>query len=258
MKHKYLKKTKNPWLVAILVVALVAALVAGYVLILAPMLDRTPAQPQTDPTEGTAATEAATNPVEIQVEEITDAKADLGNGLLIRDIGSYTGLYMEDGSDEVLSGILMIMVTNNGDAPIQYAEITMTAGEQVAKFTLSTLPVGKSVVVLEQNRMAYDASVTYTDMAAQNVALFTEPLSLCEDKLKIQSLDGALNITNISGDDITGDIIIYYKNSSADMFYGGITYRVRLTGGLAANETRQIMSSHYSSTGSTIMFVTCY
>jgi len=36
----------------------------------------------------------------------------LGNSLEITDIGSYTGIYMEDGSDDVVSGIQMIIVKN--------------------------------------------------------------------------------------------------------------------------------------------------
>ena len=81
-------------------------------------------------------------------------------------------------------------------------------------------------------------------------------MSIHADVLKLQGLDGALNITNISGEDITGDIVIYYKNSSSDMYYGGITYRVRLEGGLKDGEIRQIMSDHYSTSGSEVLFVT--
>ena len=65
-----------------------------------------------------------------------------------------------------------------------------------------------------------------------------------------------MNITNISGNDITGDVVIYYKNASSDMLYGGITYRVTVTGGLKAGEIKQLTGSHFSASGSRIMFVT--
>ena len=80
---------------------------------------------------------------------------------------------------------------------------------------------------------------------------------MCEDQLKIQGYQGAINVTNISGQDITGDIIIYYKNSSADMYYGGITYRARIEGGLKAGELRQIVPEHFNADASTILFITC-
>ena len=201
--------------------------------------------------EGTQATE------NVQIEAVEAVDIDLGEGLVIRDIGSYAGIYMEDGTDEVVSGILMLMVTNNGEATVQYAEISLTVGDRMASFTMSTLPVGKSMILLEQSRMTYDKTADYTDASVKNLAFFPEEPGMCEDKIQIQSLDGAMNIQNISGNDITGDIVVYYKNSSADMLYGGITYRVRITGGLKAGEVRQIVSSHYSTSGSSIMFVTC-
>ena len=112
------------------------------------------------------------------------------------------------------------------------------------------------MLLLEQNRMNY-VDGEYNTAVAKNVVLFSEPLSLCEDKLKIQALEGVINVSNISGHNINGDIIIYYKNSVEDIFYGGITYRVRIEGGLKKNEIRQLVANHFSESGSKIMFVTC-
>lgn len=184
--------------------------------------------------------------------------AVLQEGIEVLSIGSYTGLYMEDGSDEVLGGILMMKVTNTGKTPIQYGEITMAVGEETAEFSLSTLMPGATMVLLERNRMAYDAAADYTaaDISSKNVALFREEMSLHADQLEIQIMDGAINVTNISGSDISGNIAIYYKNAADGVYYGGITYRITLEGGLKADEVRQLMASHFSDTGSEIMFVT--
>lgn len=201
-------------------------------------------------------TEAAED-TRISIDQVRDDLFVLPEGLVISDVGSYTGAYMEDGSDEVVSGVLMIVVTNEADHPLQYAKVTMQAGEETAVFSLSTLPVGASAVVLEASRLGYDRSVEYAGAAVEQAAWFDGPLGLCEDRLQLQQLDGALNVTNISGDDLEGDIIIYYKNSSEDMFYGGITYRIRLSGGLPAGAARQVMADHFSEGGSTIVFVTC-
>ena len=65
-----------------------------------------------------------------------------------------------------------------------------------------------------------------------------------------------LNVTNISDEDITGDVVVYYKNASADMLYGGITYRVTISGGIKAGEIRQVVAGHFSDSGSRIMFAT--
>lgn len=193
----------------------------------------------------------------IQLGNAQSVNINLGYGMQIVDVDSYTGIYMEDGKDDTVSDILMIEVKNVGTNDIQYAEIDMPVGEQTAHFTLSTLPIGESVIVLEANRMPYDKGAKYTTASAENVVLFDKALSLCQDKLEIQTLDNALNVTNISNEDIAGKVIIYYKNSASDMLYGGITYRVTIADGIKAGETKQVTAGHYTISGSRIMFVTC-
>ena len=199
---------------------------------------------------------AATTETKAVLEEEQDTTINLGHGLEIEKFGSYTGVYMEDGSDEIVGNIAMILVKNTGEEYIQYAEVTVACGETEGFFTLSTLFPGESMVVLEQSRKAYGDFKGTVNAIAENVAVFSEVPTLYEDQLKVQGLNGALNITNISGKDITETISIYYKNSSSDMLYGGITYRVQITGGLKAGEIKQIISDHFSEAGSRIMFVT--
>ena len=211
------------------------------------------------PSATNAASEAtdaadATQPT-IVLEEIS-TQAQLGENLMITDIGAYTGIFMEDGSDEVVTGVLMLVVKNTGENDLQYAQITIPTNDGDAQFSVSTLPVGESCVLLEQNRMQYTGTEDAAKAEASAVAEFTEPLSLCEDQLKFQILDGAINVTNISGEDISGDVVIYYKNAASDLYYGGITYRVRIEGGIKTDEIKQIMATHFSDTGSKIMFVT--
>lgn len=276
---KYVSKKKgNKALVVALVIALLVLAAAIFWLISRKPVDRNdaPATQATNApstavveatfgTEGTvSATEEATEPAseaepsentpDISVEEV-DAEVDYD--LKIADFGSYTGVYMEDGSDEFVVGVLMIMVTNESELPLQYAEIVLTVGEEKAYFSVSTLPAGSSAVLLEKNRMSYEDGMSISRTDVKNAAFFDGPLSLSEDKIQIQALDGAMNIINVSGEDISGDIVIYYKNSSSDMFYGGITYRVRLEGGMKKDEIKQIMSAHFSGSGSTILLVTC-
>lgn len=245
MKNKNPKKTasvKTIWVV-IAAVAVLAAIVLLVVLTAGDGAD--------DPTAPTGT--AATNPIKIDSAEKVDI--NLGYGLYIRDVANYTGIYMEDGTDELVSGVLMIVVENTGDTDVQLADIEMPVGDQVAYFKLTTLPAGDSVVLLESNRMQY-ADVEYTTAITKNVVLFDTPIDLCQDKIKIQGLNGVLNVTNISGEDITGDVVIYYKNSASDMLYGGITYRVVISGGMRADEIKQITAGHFTTSGSRVMWVT--
>lgn len=251
-KYETKKKTSGKgWI--LLVVAAAAALLLVAVLFLQSD-DKPEEAPAAQPTETTAATETVTEP-SITVEENS---VNLGYGIYVTDIGSYTGMYMEDGSDEILSGILMMIVKNDGDQDIQYARITMDMGETQAVFTATTIPVGESMVLLEQNKMTWDEAVDYSAILpkVETIAYFQEDPSTHPEDLKIQIIDGAINVTNISGEDIAGKITVYYKNAAEDLLYGGITYSVSIEGGLKADEIRQIMTNHASDTGSRIMFVT--
>ena len=59
----------------------------------------------------------------IKVENVEDVELDLGKNLVVTDIGSYTGMYMEDGSDEIVARVLMIVVKNTGSAAMQLSTV---------------------------------------------------------------------------------------------------------------------------------------
>lgn len=250
-KYEKNRKSGKRWL-WLLVLAAVVVIALSVVLLQSD--DEPEEAPPTQPTETTAAPETTTEAT-ITLEENS---VNLGYGIYVTDMGAYTGMYMEDGSDEILSGILMMIVKNDGDRDIQYAQITMDIGETQAVFTATTIPVGESMVLLEQTRMTWDETVDYESILpkVETIAYFQEQPSTHADKFKIQIIDGALNVTNISGQDIAGKITVYYKNAAEDLLYGGITYSVSIEGGLKADELRQVMTNHASDTGSRIMFVT--
>ena len=250
-KKKAPRRKVSLWAVLAAVLALVAVIIilvaVGY-------------RNNTDPTNGQSMATGDFQPIPtdptVKVEDLEDLESDPYKGLQVTKIGSYSGLFVEDGSDDVVTRVLMVIVKNTGKRTIQYAQLELSDGEKTAHFTLSTLPPGESAVLLEQDRMAYADGKDLTEISIQNVAVFGQEPTLCQDKLKIQSLDGVLNVTNISGEDITGDIVIYYKNASSDMLYGGITYRVTIRGGLKADEVKQITASHFTAKGSRVMWVT--
>lgn len=206
---------------------------------------------QTEPV--TTELDETKSPVKIDLQ----GTYDLGSGVTITGFLPYTGAFMEDRTDEVVTNVLAIQVTNSGEKYVQTMDIILTAGETQAQFSLSTLFPGETVVVLEKNRLSYSAAPEFEQVQTGNVALFEEHPGMCEDKLEIQCLDGVINVTNISDEDLTGDILIYYKNFVGGMYYGGITYRLRIEGGLKAGEIRQGAAAHFDPDNSTVVFVTC-
>lgn len=183
-----------------------------------------------------------------------DVMFKLDHGLKILDIGSYSGPFLEDGSGESVEDILMIQVRNDSGRDVEFAAITLSADGITAEFSVSTLPAGATITLLEKNAMAY-TDAEFTEAKADQVAFFAEPLSVHGDLLKLQGLDGALNVKNISGAPITGTIEIYYKNFIDGQLYGGVTYVARIAGGLGVDEVRQMMIGHYSVEQSIIMFI---
>ena len=199
---------------------------------------------------------SAEESVAVEAEQ-TGSQILLRDALLVQEIGSHTGPYWEDGSDEQVSDVLSMTVTNVTGEPIQYAQITVELPNGAASFTVTALPADATAVLLETDRMAYDKSIDYGSVAVecQNLAGFDKPVSLQEQKLQLQLLEGALNITNISGEEIPGPIVLCYKNVENGIYLGGIGYRIRLEEGLKANEIRQIMASHIHQPGTELVFV---
>lgn len=246
MSHKYEKKKTGKKRLSPLIWVLLAAVVLACVL-LARLSPESAADPGTEAAESNETASAT-------VEGKTSFA--LSNDLEITRLDAYTGAYVEDGSNDVVSGVLMIVVRNNGDQTLQYAEITLSGTGEDAHFKLSTLKPGEQAVVLEADRRTHGPTDAYTSAAASNVVFFSEPISLMEDTFTIQPLDGGFNITNISGEDITGRITVYFKNTADGMYYGGITYRGSIDGGMKAGEIRQIMSKNFSASGTEVVFVT--
>lgn len=206
--------------------------------------------PQTEP----APTEPPTTAPELTVPQ---GSINLGYGLQLTDSGKYTGVYMEDGGNEIVSDVMMAVVLNTGEADVQLAEITAQVGGEEYRFRLTNLAVGQRAVLLDLERKPSGGKSLEFAMA-ENVALFQEPMMLLEDRLQISGPEGVLNVQNISDDDIDGDIYVYYKYAAEDLYYGGITFRVRVEGGLKAGEIRQVPAGHYSPEGCSIVQVTIH
>ena len=150
-----------------------------------------------------------------------------------------------------------IVVLNNSDKTLQYAEITATFSDGTAYiYKLSTLPPGAECFVEEASLSPYrELTEGFSGFDINNIAFFTEEPSVHSDKLQFSGADGILTVKNISDADITDDIVIYYKDYKDSQLASGKTYRVTVQGGLAKGEITQIMAGHYKLNGSMIMLV---
>lgn len=178
----------------------------------------------------------------------------LGRDLQITDLGSYAGIYMEDGTNEPVTNVMMLVLHNAGNADLQYLELELTYEGRIYSFKATNLAAGSAAVLLEQERQPYPGGEP-DEAAVRHAAFFDEPMTLCTDVLQISGMEGALNVKNISDRDIAGDIYIYYKYCSTDLLYGGITFRARVPG-LQAGAIYQVPTGHYSPDSCVIVQVT--
>lgn len=260
MSGKYAKKKKSSRSGYILVLLMVLVLLVGFWAMdyLAQRhQEQMPLPTEPDETALNQTEEGAeTNVPESSVAPTEpEAAFTLDQGIEVLRYGKYVGLYMEDGSDDFVTDVMMIQITNTGEMPVRYGTIRLSGENGDAVFNFTTLKPGDTMVVLEAERKTFADGEVYTEAKAENMVWFEEELGLLEDQLKIQPLDGGFNVTNISGQDITGEITIYYKNFAAGVYYGGITYVCRIPEGMKKDEIRQFMTENFTESGSEIVFV---
>ncbi len=235
----------------------VVCLIAAVAVVIWQFLPEKPQRPQAETTVPVASEPVFTESLITEPLPTEPQGLDVGDGILVEEVLSYSGIFLEDRTDEVVENVLAIRVKNTGDKYVQTMDIVLSDGETQARFSLSTLFPGETIIVPEQGRMAFDGAPEFTAATAEAVALFDTDPGMCEDRLQVQCLSGVMNITNISGEDIPGDIFIYYKNYADGVYYGGITYRVRISGGMKAGEIRQGSAAHFDPDTSRVVFVTC-
>lgn len=190
-----------------------------------------------DPTKPTGGSK-----IEVEISD-TDI-VELGQGLRVTKIGKYAGIYMEDGSDEPVSNLMMVVLENSSEKDLQLSRFSLKYADFTAEFQASNIPAGESVVLLERNRHSAVQGKPESFVLSTTV-FFKEKMSLMQDTFKVSGKDGLITLENISDHDISGDIYVYYKNSAKDLFYGGITYRAKFSGGLDAGQKSQVLASHY-------------
>lgn len=183
-------------------------------------------------------------------------ESSLGNGIYIVSSEPYTGPFWEDGSDAAVEDIWSLKIVNSSDEDIEYLKIHAATAEAEGNFEVTVLPAGGELIVLESSAAAYPQDAEDARYDAENLAFFQEERSILPERLTLYGQDNWIKAENISGEDIAGDICVYYKNLEDGIFQGGITYRAVFPGGMAAGEAEEQEVLHYMKDTSQIMYVT--
>ena len=194
-------------------------------------------------------------PEEETAESVELPYAISGTELTVDKITSYDGIFIEDGSDEEISGVTAMVLTNKGDTDVEYAEVTAQQSDQTLLFKASAVPAGATVVVLEANRAGWsDESVTQIYASATDGSDF----EMSEDLIQIEDNgDDSITVTNTSDEAIPCVRLFYKYKMEEDIYVGGIAYAAKLTD-LGEGESQTVRPSHYVSGSSEVVMARTY
>lgn len=191
---------------------------------------------------------------QVEAPDIED-KAFLDGIVTVEKVGRYAGIFMEDGSDEIVSDVFAITVVNNSDKMLQYAQVVITCGGEDYVFDMSTIPAGARAQVLEKEKKTVPKDLSGAQTVLNTITEFQEEPSLYPQVFEITALSHSIDIKNISKNNIDGDIYVYYKTKVGDLYMGGITYRAKVSD-LASGEEKSAYAGHFYENDSEILFVT--
>ena len=180
---------------------------------------------------------------------------ELENGLRITRSGSYTGTFVEDGSNSPCTDVLALIVTNESESFVELLKLAVPVGERTAYFDITALPAGQSVLVMEKTAMTYEEGAVYGQPVILLCSIPDKEFSLHTERFSFNAADRVVNLTNLTPFEISGNIAIYYKNVSNGIYIGGITYSKTIETGVAANGIAQFICENYTVAGSEIIFV---
>lgn len=207
--------------------------------------------PTESPTEAPtqAPTEAPTQPKPTQPKPPQNTKPEkdkdkVADGNLTCDkFAAYSGQFVEDGRDEVVQNVAVLLVTNRSDQFLDLATITYEVDGKMATFIVTGLPAGRSAWVLEAQRMTVSASTKYSYVDC--VYSLRDNVTASTSKITVTANGNMLTATNNTGTTLN-NVAVYYKVLHSDgKFLGGITYLVDF-GTLEPGASVEVLAGHYS------------
>lgn len=171
----------------------------------------------------------------------------------IISIGSYSGKFVEDGSDANKDNILSIVVKNTSEKVIEYGEITMkiSGKSETIKFKVTNLKPGACDLVMESTgKIEFNPDDKYIYLSSKNNMI--NSMSTMEPKVSITTENKNITLENLSDENLN-TVYVYYKNvSEGNCYLGGITYRAKFEN-VEAGKSITINTIHFSSTNSEIL-----
>lgn len=189
---------------------------------------------------------------EITESEIGDYKAEKPDN---SQVGLIVDSWLKIISIGETDGVVSVVVRNISDNDVQYALLTVNCGGDVLSFPMTTVLAGSTSILKSDKPVEFDEESSYYNWKIEEKTIFEEVPSLYPEIFEIMCCDKLITVKNISGNDVSGDIFVYYKKIENGVFSEGTTYRVRING-LGKSEKIQVDAEHFMSSDSKVMFVT--
>ncbi len=142
--------------------------------------------------------------------------------LVAERLVSYDGHYVEDGSEDYVTGIAALYLHNSGSAMVAACRVILRMESGLYRFEATCIPPGATVLVQEKNRKPYYNMDIY---AVGGSASKGNKPDLYETAICTEDFMRGLRLHNISETDYDG-LCISHKNYDPDknVYIGGITY----------------------------------
>lgn len=165
-----------------------------------------------------------------------------GTSLVAEQIVSYDGNYVEDGSEEYVTGIAALYLHNSGKTMVSSCRVIVQLESGFYRFEATCIPPGATVLVQEQGRRPYNNLAILS--VGGNAARGAKDHNI--EGLCIENFMGGLRLRNNVEIDYE-NIAIAHKNYAQDqnLFIGGVTY-ITYVGGLKMAEQVDIWPVHFN------------
>ena len=131
-----------------------------------------------------------------------------GYQLRLERLAPYQGLFVESGSNVNVDNVAMLLVRNQGDYPVEYAQIEVRFGTDTLLFDISALPVGEQLVVQEKNGKSVPAGQAHY---AKALVVRRADMEMSRDQVQItDNGDNTLTIQNLT-DETIPVVRVFYK-----------------------------------------------
>lgn len=162
--------------------------------------------------------------------------------LQFSQFGRYSGQYVEDGTDEPVEDVAVMLITNLSGEFLDYATLTFDIDGKAAAFQVTGLPAGRSAWVLESQRMTVSSGAVFTYM--DDLSAFRSDAVASAEELTTAAEAGVIAVKNNARETLH-EVYIYYRQLHTDGNYlGGITYRAS-AGDVEAGATVAVVAGHF-------------